>query len=365
MSDVSEGPIEGFWAVIPAGGSGTRLWPLSRAGSPKFLHDLTGSGWSLLQGTVDRLAPLSQERLLIVTGLRHSHEVREQLPDLGIDSLLVEPSPRESMPAIGLAAAILEQRDPDAIIGSFAADHIIRDDESFRSSVREAVAVARTGALVTIGIEPTGPATGFGYIKLGSPLDIEGAPRARGVESFVEKPDADRAQRYVDSGDYRWNAGMFVVRAAVLLDMLDHYQPGLAAGVRSIADNPLRLTEMWPRLTEIAIDKAIAEPAAADGRVAVIPGDFDWDDIGDFDSLAALMTDTDGITVLGNDKLVVAEQSTGVIAPRSGRLVATLGVEDIIVIDTPDAVLVTRRDRAQDVKLVVQRLKSEGRGELV
>ncbi|NNG40103.1 NTP transferase domain-containing protein [Flexivirga sp. ID2601S] len=365
MSEISEGPIDGFWAVIPAGGSGTRLWPLSRSGSPKFLHDLTGSGWSLLQGTVDRLAPLSEQRLLIVTGLRHAEEVREQLPDLGIDSLLVEPSPRESMPAIGLAAAILAQRDPDAIIGSFAADHVIRDDESFRRSVREAVAVAQTGMLVTIGIEPTSPATGFGYIKLGSELDVQGAPRAHGVESFVEKPDATTAQSYLDSGDYRWNAGMFVFKATALLEMLDQYQPGLAADLRAIAGNPLRLTELWPRLTEIAIDKAIAEPAAADGRVAVIPGEFDWDDVGDFDSLASLLSESaDGVKVLGKPEYVVAQETTGVIAPRSGRVVVTLGVEDIIVVDTSDAVLVTTRARAQDVKRVVQRLKADGRADL-
>ncbi|GAB3499554.1 mannose-1-phosphate guanylyltransferase [Flexivirga lutea] len=365
MSTEENGPIEGFWTVIPAGGSGTRLWPLSRSGSPKFLHDLTGSGWSLLQGTVDRLAPLSEDRLLIATGLRHAPEVRQQLPELGIDALLVEPSPRESMPAIGLAAAILEQRDHDAIIGSFAADHVIRDDESFRASVREAVAVARTGRLVTIGIEPKSPATGFGYIKLGKPLDVEGAPNAHGVDSFVEKPDVETARSYLASGEYRWNAGMFVFRASELLDMLDHYQPGLAGDLRAIADNPLRLTELWPRLTEIAIDKALAEPAAADGRVAVIPGHFDWDDVGDFDSLGSLLTGSaDGVKVLGSAEDVVAEDTTGVIAPRSGRVVVTLGVKDIIVVDTPDALLVTNRERAQDVKSVVQRLKAAGRGEL-
>lgn len=365
MPAEESGPIKGFWTVIPAGGSGTRLWPLSRSGSPKFLHDLTGSGWSLLQGTVDRLAPLSEDRLLIATGLRHAPEVRQQLPDLGIDSLLVEPSPRESMPAIGLAAAILEQRDHDAVVGSFAADHVIRDDDAFRSSVREAVAVARTGRLVTIGIEPTNPATGFGYIKLGKQLDVDGAPHAHGVDAFVEKPGVTTARSYLESGEYRWNAGMFVFQASVLLDMLDQYQPGLAADLRSIANNPLRLTEIWPRLTEISIDHALAEPAAADGRVAVIPGEFDWDDVGDFDSLGALLADSsDGVKVLGNAADVVAQDTTGVIAPRSGRVVVTLGVENIIVVDTADALLVTTRERAQDVKSVVERLKASGRGDL-
>lgn len=365
MTELSQGPVPGFWTVVPAGGSGTRLWPLSRSGSPKFLHDLTGSGWSLLQGTVERLAPLSRDRLLIVTGLRHAQEVRDQLPELGIDSLLVEPSPRESMPAIGLAAAVLAQRDPNAVLGSFAADHVIRDVDTFRGAVREAVAVAENGTLVTIGIEPTRPATGFGYIKSGPALDIPGAPHARTVESFVEKPDADTAAAYLASGDYRWNAGMFVVKAVVLLEMLDAYQPTLAKGLRAIADNPLRLTELWPQLTEIAIDKAIAEPAARDGRVAVIPGEFDWDDVGDFDSLAALLSESaDGVKVLGKPERVFSEDTTGVIAPLSDRVVVTLGVDDIIVVDTDDAVLVTRRNRAQDVKKVVARLKADGRADL-
>ena len=356
-----------FWAVIPAGGSGTRLWPLSRSSSPKFLHDLTGSGWSLLQSTVERLAPLTQERLMIVTGLRHAEAVREQLPTLGLDELLVEPSPRESMPAIGLAAALIEQRDPDAIIGSFAADHVIGDVEDFRSVVVEAVAVAETGKLVTIGIEPTFPSTGFGYIKTGAPLQVADAPHARDVEAFVEKPEAATAERYVASGEYRWNAGMFVVKAGVLLDMLARYQPRLAADLRSIANNPLRLTEIWPQLTEIAIDKAVAEPAAADGRVAVVPGSFDWDDVGDFDSLASLLTgaaEKDGVQVLGDPDLVLPDDSTGVVAPRAGRLVVTLGVEDVLVVDTPDALLVTQRGRAQEVKRVVQRLKAAGRDDL-
>lgn len=369
MQDEADGDIDlsHFWAVIPAGGSGTRLWPLSRASSPKFLHDLTGSGWSLLQSTVDRLEPLTQDRLMIVTGLRHSAGVRDQCPSLGIDALLVEPSPRESMPAIGLAAAIIEQKDPDAIIGSFAADHVIGDVEGFRGCVLEAIAVARTGKLVTLGIEPTFPSTGFGYIKAGSALSVAGAPHALSVEAFVEKPESAVAEQYVTSGEYRWNAGMFVVKASVLLDMLAQYQPSLAEDLRSIASSPLRLTELWPHLTEIAIDKALAEPAAVDGRVAVVPGKFDWDDVGDFDSLASLLGNAptkDGVQVLGDPDLVLPSDSTGVVAPRAGRLVVTLGVEDVVVVDTEDALLVTKRGRAQDVKKVVAQLKASGRGDL-
>ncbi len=362
-----EGELGGFWSVIPAGGSGTRLWPLSRASSPKFLHDLTGSGRSLLQGTVDRLAPLSGDRMMVVTGVNHAEAVREQLPEMGEDGVLVEPSPRESMPAIGLAAALIEAQDPEAIIGSFAADHVIGDDDAFRACVIEAVEVARTGALVTIGITPKHPSTGFGYIEAGDPLEVPGAPRALSVKGFVEKPDPITAEAYVNSGDYRWNAGMFVVKASVLLDMLEHYQPLLAQYVRQIAAKPLRLSELWPRLTKIPIDNALAEPAAVDGRVAVIPGDFPWDDVGDFASLASLLVesaDAPGVKVLGDSELVVMQEATGVVAPRSGRTVVALGVDDVVVVDTQDAVLVTNRDHAQDVKQIVAQLKLTGRESL-
>lgn len=361
------GPIDGFWGIVPAGGSGTRLWPLSRAGSPKFLYDLTGSGRSLLQGTVDRLRPLCEDRVMVVTGGQHAEAARAQLPELGPDGLVVEPSPRDSMPAIGLAAAILERRDPDAVLGSFAADHHIVDAAGFQDSVREAVEVARTGKLVTLGIQPTHASTGFGYIQVGEPLGLPGAPTACGVRAFVEKPDGVTAQQYVASGEYRWNAGMFVVRAADLLDLLARYQPVMANYLRSIAANPLRLNELWPRLTKIAIDPAVAEPAAVDGRVAVVPASFDWDDVGDYNSLAAVLLpseDDPGVTVLGDKNLVVMQDSTGFVAPQTGRTIVALGLHDIVVVDTQDAVMVTTRDRAQDVKKIVERLKLSGREDL-
>ncbi|WP_040385158.1 mannose-1-phosphate guanylyltransferase [Demetria terragena] len=366
MSNV-DGEIDGFWAVVPAGGSGTRLWPLSRAGSPKFLYDFTGSGRSLLQGTVDRLEPLCTSRVMVVTGGRHAEAAREQLPNLPDDGLVVEPSPRDSMPAIGLAAAILERRDPDAVLGSFAADHHITDDESFRECVREAVEVARTGRLVTLGIEPTHAATGFGYIHMGEPLEVDGAPHACGVQSFVEKPDGVTAQQYLASGEYRWNAGMFVVKATVLLDLLATYQPVMATHLRAIAENPIRLGELWPRLTKIAIDPAVAEPAAVDDRVAVIPGRFGWDDVGDYASLASVLGDSPdvpGVKILGERDLVVMQDATGFVAPQSGRTIVALGLEDIVVVDTHDAVMVTTRERAQDVKQIVERLKLAGREDL-
>jgi mannose-1-phosphate guanylyltransferase len=362
---MSSATNEHFWAVIPAGGAGTRLWPLSRAGSPKFLHDLTGTGRSLLQATWDRLTPLTGPRVLVVTGVAHRTAVGQQLPDLPPEQLLAEPAPRDSMAAIGWAAAVLEARDPDAVLGSFAADHVIGDEDAFRACVAEAVDAAEAGYVVTIGIEPTHPATGFGYVEMGPPL---GDGSVRAVAQFVEKPDRRRAEEYLATGRFRWNAGMFVVKATVLLDLLAQWHPELAAGVRSLAADPGRLDEVWPGLEKIAIDHAVAEPAAAEGRVAVVPGGFGWDDVGDFSSLGALLTDAEGmpgVRVLGDASAVRVVDSTGIVVPGTGRVVALVGLDDVVVVDTPDALLVMSRERAQDVKAVVDALRSEGRTDLL
>ena len=357
--------LDGFWAVVPAGGAGTRLWPLSRSGSPKFLHDLTGSGRTLLQQTPERLAPLAEDRFLVVPGRRHEAAVRAQLPDLGPGSVVAEPSARDSMAAIGLAAAVLERRalgGEDVVMGSFAADHVITDVEAFAQTVSEAVAAAREDHLVTIGIEPTSPSPAFGYVHQGEPL--AGHPRACRVVAFVEKPSVEVAEQYLAAGGYRWNAGMFVVRPGVLLDLLAEQDPEFAATLRAIAAEPDRLDELWERCPRIAIDHAVAEPAADAGRVATVPGSFGWDDIGDFDSLAGLLGGRDALTVLGDAGAVVAPQSTGIVVPAGGRVVAVVGLEDVVVVDTPDAVLVTTRERAQDVKAVVAALKEQGRADL-
>ncbi|QBR91977.1 mannose-1-phosphate guanylyltransferase [Nocardioides euryhalodurans] len=349
--------LEHFWSVIPAGGAGTRLWPLSRSGSPKFLHDLTGTGRSLLQGTVDRLAPLSGDRVLVVTGEVHREAVREQLTGLGVGSVLAEPSPRDSMAAIGLAAAVVERRDPQAVMGSFAADHVIADTGAFEAAVRQAVAAAYDGWLVTLGITPTSAATGFGYIRLGDALP--GHDGVHRVASFVEKPTAEVAEGLLTGGDHRWNAGMFVARPTVLLDLLAEQDPDFAGRLRTIAASPERLAELWPLLPRIAVDHAVAEPAAAAGRVAVVPADLGWDDIGDFDSLASLL-DTGALTVLGDADLVRAHGATGLVVPGSGRVVAVVGLDDVVVVDTPDALLVTTREHAQQVKDVVAGLRESG-----
>ncbi len=358
--------IDAFWAVVPAGGAGTRLWPLSRSSSPKFLHDLTGDGRTLLEQTHDRLAPLVGDRFLVVTGRPHEQAVRAQLPALGPAAVLAEPSPRDSMAAIGLAAALLERRvsetGEDVVMGSFAADHLITDPATFHRTVGEAVAAAREDWLVTIGIEPTFPSSAFGYIRQGDGLP--GHEHARVVREFVEKPSVSVAEEYLATREYRWNAGMFVVRPGVLLDLLAEQNPDFASALRALGAAPDRLDELWPTLPKIAIDHAVAEPAAAAGRVATVPGGFGWDDVGDFDSLAGMLGDAEKLSVLGDRGLVLSQQSTGLVVPASGRVVAVLGLDDVIVVDTPDGLLVASRDRAQYVKAVVAELKEQGRSEL-
>lgn len=272
----------GFWAVVPAGGAGTRLWPLSRESYPKFFLDVTLSGRSLIQSTWDRLLPLtSPDRLMVVTGQIHAPTVQAQLPDLDPSNLLAEPSPKESAAAIGLAAAVLARRDPEAVLGSFAADHMISGAEAFMGAVTEAVAAARHDYLVTIGIAPSHPSTGFGYVRLGRQLNIPELPNTRIVSQFKEKPDARTAAAYISSGNYRWNAGMFVVKATVLMALYAEYCPELAQGLEKIADvwddqaaREKALAEIWPTLPKIAIDNAVAEPAALTGRVATVPATF-------------------------------------------------------------------------------------------
>jgi mannose-1-phosphate guanylyltransferase len=367
-------PIPGFHAVIPAGGAGTRLWPLSRRSHPKFLHDLTGSGRTLLQATWDRLAPVSgPDGIVVVTGMAHERAVRDQLPGLTADSLLAEPSPRDSMAAIGLAAAVLRHRHGDEVIlGSFAADHVIHGQAEFTTAVGEAVAAARAGYVVTIGIAAREPSTAFGYIEVGDDLGVPGAPRARHVVAFTEKPDAVTAAAYLETGRYRWNAGMFVVSARVLADHLAERHPRLQEGLDTIAaawdtdEREAVLAREWPALTRIAIDHAVAEPVAAAGGVAVVPGDFGWDDVGDWASLADLLpARPDGARVLGDgDAAQVLDAPGALVVPAGKRLVAVLGLPDVVVVDTPDAVLVASRAVAQRVKNMVDALPGLGRDDL-
>jgi mannose-1-phosphate guanylyltransferase len=357
-----------LYAVIPAGGSGTRLWPLSRAGHPKFLHPLTGTPASLLQATVERLAPLTtQERTLVVTGAAHAAAVARQLAGVPEENILVEPSPRDSCAAIALAAAVIAQREPEAVMGCFAADHLIRDADAWVTVVREAVRGAEQGLLMTVGITPTRAETGYGYLHTGDPV---GDGPLRPVREFKEKPAAEVAEAYLRSGHHLWNAGMFVWRVDVFLTELARQQPALHAGITEIAaawGSPEQddvLGAVWPTLPKISVDYAVMEGAATAGRVGTVPGDFGWNDVGDFHTLGDVLTaDEAGNVVLavdGEPGVLLRDSGNLVVVPQSGRLVAALGVRDLIVVDTPDVVLVCPRDRAQDVKGLVDELKQRG-----
>jgi mannose-1-phosphate guanylyltransferase len=369
-----------FHAIIPAGGTGTRLWPLSRVAKPKFLFDPLGQGRTLLQSTFDRLAALAgKDHVVVSTGWRYVEPVREQLPDVDVENIFAEPVPRDSTAAIALATAVLARRyGEQTIVGSFAADHVIRGREAFAESVRQAVATARAGYVTTIGIAASRPSTAFGYIHQGASLAarIPQAPSAREVERFVEKPDASTALAYLSTGEYRWNAGMFVMRADVLLGHLSTSRPAMFEAISRIADAYMApaatreeavdeaMARYWSGIEKIAFDYAVAEPLSLSGGVAVIPGDFGWDDIGDFNSVAALLPSVNerNLKVMGDTDQVVCLDSAGdVVAPMSGRTIVLLGVNDMVVADTPDALLIAPRARSQEIKSVVSHLQDEGR----
>ena len=399
--------FDDFYAIIPAGGTGTRLWPLSREAKPKFLFDLLGSGRTLIQSTFDRLAAIAgMDHVCISTGERHVDAVEEQMPEVAPEHIFAEPAPRDSTAAIALATAVLARRHGnDIVVGSFAADHVIRGKVAFVDAVRQAVATARAGYVTTIGIAASRRSTAFGYIHEGESLAarVPDAPDAVLVERFVEKPNAATAQAYLNTGEYRWNAGMFVMRADVLLDHLHRVKPQLARAIDAIADAVIEddrdlaraqaeahergenvretvnpddfhahrdeaMRKYWQGIEKIAFDYAVAEPLSVEGGVAMIPGDFGWDDIGDFNSVAALLPSVDerNLKILGNTEQVVTLDSAGdIVVPNSERTVALLGVNDMVVVDTPDALLITPRARSQEVKSMVKTLAESGCDELL
>ena len=353
-----------FWAIVPAGGSGTRLWPLSRATRPKFLLALTGKR-SLLQETVDRLTPLATpERTLVVCGPAHAAPVARQLPQLPEANIIVEPAPRGSAPAIALATALIARREPDAIVGSFAADHEIADPAAFNRAIETAIVAARQGWLVTVGLEPTRPETGYGYIERSFDVvvETEHGTAYRSVR-FVEKPDLATATAYLEAGRSLWNASMFVWRASALLDEGARLQPDLYAAIMRIAaawgtpDQDRVTAQVWADLPESTIDQGIMEHAE---RVAVVPANMGWSDVGDWNNLGELIEqDGAGNRVRGD---LVQESSTDcVVWSETDRLVALVGLTNVAIVDTEDALLVVNREHAQHVRRIVEQLKTAER----
>jgi mannose-1-phosphate guanylyltransferase/mannose-6-phosphate isomerase len=343
--------------VILSGGSGTRLWPLSREAYPKQFLPLVGDD-TMLQATWKRVAPIAARRPIVVANQEHRFMVAEQLLEVDAqpESIILEPTGRNTAPAIAIAALEALAGGEDALLLVLPSDHVVTNDIAFHEAARKAAVCASEGKLVTFGIVPTGPETGYGYIKA---APGEGA---RAVERFVEKPDQATAEGYVASGEYYWNSGMFLFKASVYLDVLGRFQPEMLAACRSALElakrdeDFIRLdAEAFASSPSDSIDYAVMEKTDA---AAVVPLDAGWSDVGSWSALwEANPQDADGNSHHGD---VIAIDCHGTYA-HGQRLIAMIGLDDVIVVDTDDAILVGAKSRIQEVKQIVQQLKSEGR----
>ncbi|MGB7566353.1 MAG: mannose-1-phosphate guanylyltransferase [Chitinivibrionales bacterium] len=350
-----------YHAVIMAGGSGTRLWPLSRKKSPKQALKLIGER-TMLNHAVDRITALfGPGRIVVVTRDEHYQVLSGQTPELPPDNFILEPIGRGTGPAIGLAAIHLRKKDPDATMAVLTADHFIEDTARFRQALAFAAKVAANGHLVTLGIKPSSASTGFGYIKQGKNFATVDDFPVFGVERFIEKPDQETATSMVKSGDYAWNSGMFIWRVDRILEefkrqMPDFYaQLSLVEAALGTPDYQATINRVWPQVAKETIDYGIMEGAK---DVAVIPVDIGWSDVGSWGSLFELLsTDKNGNIIVGSH---VGIDTRGSLVFGKKRLIATIGLKDMIVVDTEDAVLVCPKDREQEVRDIVERLGKDG-----
>jgi mannose-1-phosphate guanylyltransferase/mannose-6-phosphate isomerase len=351
-----------MYAVIMAGGSGTRFWPLSREKMPKQLLKIGGED-TLIRQTVSRMLPLlSVDDIFIVTNQSLAESIGHQLSSKFGRSwdanFILEPEAKNTAPALGLAALHLERLDPESVMVVLSADHFIRNGDVFLDLVRKAAEAARHGYLVTLGIKPDRPETGYGYIRSGKECREAGIEGVCKVEAFVEKPDLDTAKEYVKNGRYYWNSGIFVWKTRTLLAEIEKYQPSLYQGLAEIRKNIGTdreadvIKELFKKIDSISIDYAVMERTA---RAAVIPADIGWSDVGSWTALDDVSArDASGNIITGN---VVDIGSRDSIIYAEKRLVATIGLKDAVVVDTPDATLVCSKEKAQDVKKVVEELK--------
>ncbi|MBM4319317.1 MAG: mannose-1-phosphate guanylyltransferase [Deltaproteobacteria bacterium] len=349
---------EQIYAVIMAGGSGTRFWPMSRGDTPKqFLRLLSSE--TLLQQTMVRIAPIiPPERVIVVTARAHAEQVRELLPGLPPDNLLLEPVGRNTAPCIGLAALLVRRRDAGATMAVLPADHFVSDEEEFRQVVVSASRLAAGGRLVTVGIRPLRPETGYGYLRLGEHV---GEEAARFVDAFVEKPSFDTAVEYLASGHFLWNSGMFFFTPERILDELELHLPRHAAAFGRIDqawDGPevgQVLEREYTAMEPISIDYGVMEKAA---EIAVLVGRFPWSDVGTWAALREVLPRGENDSVSMGQ--VVELDGRGNVLVADGGLVAALGLRDMVVVRSGDAVLVCPRQRAQEVRRVVEALRQAG-----
>ena len=354
--------MEHSYVVIMAGGGGTRLWPLSRKEKPKQLLSLLGKE-TLFQSTVARLEKLfPPERIVIVTVAELAREMQEQVPSIPAENYLIEPAPRGTASAVALAAAVLEKRDPQAVMAIQTSDHYIRNRDLFHYLIRTAFDVAKKNYLVTLGIAPTFPSTGYGYIQQGEPLDGDYKYPVYKVQRFKEKPDQETAQQLLHSGDHSWNSGMFIWRADAILAEIERQMPELFKAVKEISsawDTPRQddvLQEYWHDLKNQTIDYGIMEKAE---QVAVLPaGGLGWSDVGSWNSLfEVLLPDMNGNVATSAQHLALDTHNTLVYSDDDQRLVVTIGLDDMVVVDAGDVLMICKADQSQKVRDVVEHLK--------
>jgi mannose-1-phosphate guanylyltransferase len=354
-----------YYAVIMAGGGGTRLWPLSRRHRPKQMLQLGGER-TLFQIAVDRLEGLfPPKRILIVTASKQALALQEQVPEIQSGNFLLEPEPRGTASAIGLAAAALKLRDPEAVMAVLTADHYIGDEEKFLKVLKAAESVAKDGYLVTLGIRPTFASTGYGYIQQGKKLGSFGGFDAYQAERFKEKPAEAQAKEMLESGNHAWNSGMFIWQVERILEEFARQMPELSSSLEVIADaweTPERdkvLNRKWSALKAETIDYGIMENAV---RVAVIPtAGLKWNDVGSWDSLFEVMAaDAQGNIISHDEHINIGSTNTMVHSEGSKRLIVTIGVEDMVIVDTDDILLVCSKDRAEDVRQAINQIKEKG-----
>ncbi len=351
-----------MYAVVMAGGKGTRFWPRSREKRPKQLLNIVGRR-SMLQQTVARIGSLlPAENVLVVAGANHGKEVRTQLSGLPDENVVLEPVGRNTAACIGLAALLVHHRDPAAIMVVLPADHLIIDEDLFLGTLRSAVAVARRKqVLVTLGIRPLAPETGYGYIETG---ESEGAVQGHSfyrVRSFHEKPDPEKAKQYLEKGNFFWNSGMFVWQAAVVLEAMRKHLPGLHADLQKLepflgtGEFDAGIKRIYPDLESISIDYGVMEKA---DNVLMVPADFGWNDLGTWASMKQIWPRDDQDNVHQGQVLALGSQHNVVYSP--DRLCVLLGVDDLIVVDTEDALLVCPVSRAQDVGKILDLMRQRG-----
>lgn len=358
-----------LYGLIMAGGTGSRLWPRSRRKLPKQFLPLL-SERTMVQETMDRIASIIDPvNTMIVTGHEYVEHAVSQLEHVPLLNIIAEPSGRGTAPAIGLGAIEIARREPTATMAVLSADHMIRKAHAFRQALKAAEEVAQQGYLVTLGIRPREPHTGYGYIQRGPSMGQFQGFEAYEVARFVEKPDRPTAERYMAEGNYSWNAGIFVWRVDVILAALKNYLPDLYTQLRSIEaaggpSLPQAFDDVWGDVANVTIDYGVMERAS---KVAIIPVDIGWSDVGDWDTLTGLAlesNDSEQPNVVYGQHIGIDTHGTLVYSDKD-RLIATIGLENFVIVDTGDALMIAPRDRAQDVKKIVDELRARERGDLL